>query len=918
MQETNIFEARKETLETIPVQERTQFLFHEHRKVIFERTDRIFAGLMLFQWLMGIALALMVSPRTWAGQFSQTHIHVWAAIFLGGAITSLPMFLALRHPGKMLTRQTIGIGQMLMGALLIHLTGGRIETHFHVFGSLAFLAFYRDWRVLISASAVVAVDHLLRGMFWPQSVFGVLAASPWRALEHAGWVIFEDIFLILSCRQSMGEMRAMAERQAELEATRDQIEFTVQQRTAQLQEQTESLRKTSEKLRVGEERFRSLSAASPIGILQTDAQGQCIYVNSSWTEISGLSFEESLGTGWARAIHPEERIAVLAGWTKITREGPEFCREYRLLTPGNELRWARSRAKAMFDAEGRIVGHVGTVEDITDRKRIEADLVKARDEALEAATVKSEFLANMSHEIRTPMNGVIGMTGLLLDTDLDPEQREFGETIRTSADALLAIINDILDFSKIEARRLTFETVDFDLNEVIDDTLELVAGSAQSKGLELIQQILPGVPTLLRGDPGRVRQIITNVVSNAVKFTPKGEVVLRVSQEKITATDAILRFEVKDTGIGIAPKTQTKLFQAFSQADGSTTRRFGGTGLGLAISKQLAEMMGGEIGVTSELEKGSVFWFTLALGLQPARTSRHSKPDLNLKGLRVAIVDDNSTNRQILEHQLFAWEVQTGSASSAVEALRLLEIAAANKMPFDLALLDMQMPEVDGLMLARAIKSNPAIASTRLVILTSLGDRPSADILQKAGIDDYLVKPVKQSRLLECLAILKTSIPGHSTRQSAFVKPRILPVSARPLQKARVLVAEDNTVNQKVALSQLQRLGYPSEAVANGLEVLETLRRIRYDVILMDCQMPHLDGYETTRQIRRLQTEAAISDSDTGQVVHIIAMTANAMHGDREKCLASGMDDYISKPVKKEDLAAALERWRATSTTAAR
>jgi PAS domain S-box-containing protein len=398
------------------------------------------------------------------------------------------------RPASAVTRQTIGIGQMLMGALLIHLTGGRIETHFHVFGSLAFLAFYRDWRVLISASAVVAVDHFLRGAFWPQSVFGVLAPSQWRWVEHAGWVVFEDIFLIFACRQSVGEMRAIAERQAQLEATRDEIEDKVHQRTLELKLQTEVLQQTAERLRTGEERFRSLSAQSPIGIFETDSRGECTYTNTRWRQIAGLDEQGLLGDAWTKAVHPGDRTELLAEWAGAIREAREFSREFRILTPRNELRWVHLRANPMASASGEPTAFVGTVEDITERKRIENDLVKARDEALAAARAKAEFLANMSHEIRTPMNGVIGMTSLLLDTSLSLLQREFALTIRASAENLLTVINDILDFSRIEAGKLIFEVLDFDLLDTVEGTLDMLAERAQAKEIELISFVSPHVP----------------------------------------------------------------------------------------------------------------------------------------------------------------------------------------------------------------------------------------------------------------------------------------------------------------------------------------------------------------------------------------------------------------------------------------
>ncbi len=883
---------------------RARELFQQSQEQLHKRTDRMFAALMAFQWVAGVIAALWISPKAWVGQTSSIHVHVWAALLLGGAISGFPIFLALTQPGKTLTRHVIAIGQMLTSALLIHLTGGRLETHFHVFGSLAFIAFYRDWRVLLTATIVVAGDHFARGVFWPQSVFGVLTASHWRWVEHAAWVVFEDIFLLLSIRQNLTEAVGVAERQAELEAVNANIENKVTERTLELTNENAERKRAEEELRRSEKRFRTSMEYAAIGMALVAPDGRWLRVNRALCKIVGYCEAELLATNFQSITHPDDLEADLNNVRKmLASEIDTYEMEKRYIHKDGHPVWIQLNVSLVRDTEGQPVHFISQIQDITERKRQAGELAAARDVAVESARLKAEFLANMSHEIRTPMNGIIGMTGLLLDSPLNVEQHEFVDTIRTCGDTLLTLINDILDLSKIEAGKLAFETIDLDLRSAVESAVELVAERAQSKRLELVSLVHHDVLTSLRGDPGRLRQVLMNLISNAIKFTEHGEVVVRAVRYADTDQDVTVRFTVQDTGIGISEEGCRRLFQAFSQADGSTTRKYGGTGLGLAISKRLVEMMGGEIGVESTPGVGSTFWFTARFEKQPNVSATHAAPVHDLHGVRVLVVDDNATNRRIVRLQLKSWDIASDEASSADDALALLRREHAANRPFDLVVLDMQMPTTDGLQLARNIKADPALANTRLVMMTSLGKSEHDSEIAKAGILLCLTKPVKQSKLYDALATVM-SRSDSDVRDTLAANMSAAPTSVPPSSSrgsARILVAEDNPVNQKVILRQLTKMGYAADAVANGLEVLEALTHIPYDVVLMDCQMPEMDGYAATAALR--------CRSDRSSRVPIIALTAHAMEGDREKCFAAGMDDYVSKPVDVEELQVKLAHW---------
>jgi PAS domain S-box-containing protein len=1184
-------------------------LLRKHQLESCKQTDRMFAYLMSLQWLAAIAVTLWLSPTTWNGPYSRTHLQVWLAFLLGGAISVVPVMLALTKPGRPSTRYTIAVGQMLMGALLIHLSGGRIETHFHVFGSLAFLAFYRDWRVLVPATVVVAADHFLRGAFWPESVYGVLTVNHWRWVEHAGWVAFEDFFLVLACVKAQREMWQVARRTAQLDIANESLQVElgerarveealrqvqgeldqrVGERTSQLAAANAMLEgrnverdRIEDALRESEERYRELFENAKDAIYVHNLKGVYLSCNRAAVKLSGYTQEEIIGRNFSEFLAPEfsqsirsqmqqklaehgetvyeievvakdgrrvpvevssrliyengiaigvqgtgrditerkrteherdvmseviqsvnltsnldellkqvhaslkrlvyaenccvilydkqtdlfesplfvdtveqnpfpralgnscaakvfrSRRPLLLNETSFAelrdsgevellgRPAPSFL-AVPLITPAETIgviavqhyerdnvytqrdveflsavaahlalaierkraeeamveseqrfrdlfenasdviytadfngkftslnksgermtgysreeaahlnfsdvvapetmslvremvqRKLRGNTETVYELEmfrkdgeplqmevssraifkhGKPIGIQGIGRDISQRKQVETELKRARDAAIESSRVKSEFLANMSHEIRTPMNAILGMTELTLDTELNAEQREYLGIVKSSTHSLLTIINDILDFSKIEAGKLALDTIDFSLQEALSATTRTVALEAHEKGLELAFAASEDVPDCLLGDPGRLQQVVLNLLGNAVKFTAAGEIVVRVERESSIDNEVVLHFSVADTGIGIPVDKQKVIFAAFAQADGSTTRRYGGTGLGLAISSQLVEMMGGRIWVESKENKGSTFHFTARFGLQTERPARTSLPPAQLRGGRALIVDDNSANRRILIELLTRWQMKPVAVESGRQAIAALESARRTGQEFSLVLLDTCMPDMDGFSVAEQIRDSEAGAGTTIMMLTSLDQQLSMSRIRALGITSYLVKPISQSDLFNAIhSVLGTS----EEDETVAVAPEI--ALKLPGRSLHFLLAEDNEVNQKLAVWILQKRGHTLTVVPNGKRAVEALAQEKFDAVLMDVQMPEMNGFEATALIRQ-------REKINGGHLPIIAMTALAMKGDRERCLAAGMDEYIAKPIQADQIFQAVER----------
>jgi len=662
------------------------------------------------------------------------------------------------------------------------------------------------------------------------------------------------------------------------------------------------------KMRLLTERLSLATSVAALGVWEWDVATNAMNWDATMVKIYGFALTPiDPYRQWSSAVYPDDLPAAEGALKEVMDHKGRASVEFRITRPDGALRHLAAAEGAILDRSGKVSRIIGMNIDITERKEAEANLKRTKEAAEAANRAKSEFLANMSHEIRTPMNGIIGMTDLVLDSELSEEQREYLLTVKASADSLLTVINDILDFSKIEAGKIDIESIDFSLHETLETALKTLALRAHEKNLELVCDIAPEVPEMVRGDASRLRQVVVNLLGNAIKFTEKGEVGLKVRVQAKEKDERILHFTVSDTGIGIPLEKQKIIFDPFSQADSSTTRHYGGTGLGLTISARLIEKMGGKVWVESEVGQGARFNFTIRVGAvadaEAIQIKTLAPPDA-LSGVKVLVVDDNRTNRRILEEMLKRWNMDGASVQGGEEALVQLSDAWEKKEPFGLILMDMNMPEMDGFGLVERIRQRPELSAATIMMLTSAGHRGDGERCKVLGVAAYLLKPVRQSELREAISRVL------SAREQAGAIPLVtrysLANAREPAASLRVLVAEDNAVNQLLISRMLEKRGHQVSVARNGRAALAAIEKERYDLVLMDVQMPEMDGLEVTVAVRKQEKERA-----DGSHQAIVALTAHAMKGDRELCRAAGMDGYLTKPIRPQELDGLLEHYLA-------
>lgn len=822
---------------------RSRELFAEKHSAICCQTDYLFAGLLVFQYIAGILASILISPYTWVGTSSSVHVHVWAAVLLGAVIISFPLYLVWRQPGAVVTRHAIAAAQMLFSALLIHLSGGRIETHFHVFGSLAFLAFYRDWKVLITATVVVAADHFVRGIFWPESVFGVISASPFRALEHAGWVVFEDIFLIRACVLGLRELRALTARQAQLEATNERVEEQVRERTRELES-------SQAELRHSESRNRSIVETAADGIMTIDGSGVVQSFNPAAERLFGYSSDEVAGLDvqslmpsseggpfWqlsskVRNAEPTEGGGELIG---RRQDGTQFPVELTV----SEV---ESRAGGLFTVIVRDISDRVAAERLLHTQAAEladrnAELLRLKDEADQANVAKSQFLANMSHELRTPMNAIIGYSEMLEEDLTDLQQDALVEDvnkIHAAGQHLLALVNDVLDLSKIEAGKAEMFVEAFDLEILLDEVQATVKPLMERKHNRLVVDRSNRLGQI-SSDQMKLRQCLLNLLSNAAKFTEDGEIHLtaeRTERESASWIDV----SVRDSGIGMTPDQLDRVFEAFTQAEGSTTRKYGGTGLGLTITKKFCSMLGGSLEVESEAGVGTTFRISIPADLQPQRPTdpvdlaavKASVPDMPVaERQRVMVVDDDPVMRDLMTRFL----KREGYAAVVVsDSRQALEVARTHR-PMAVTL-DVMMPEIDGWSVLKQLKNDPLTAEIP-VIMISMVDQ--SDLAYAIGVTDYLRKPVERDRLSRILQQLDGSIAD-----------------------SRILIVDDEPDNRHMLAKMVSKTGCVVMQASDGLEALQCIEDRLPDLVLLDLMMPTMDGFQFLHELKKREQDATI------------------------------------------------------------